>query len=224
MMYAHPEGDPKYLRNQWMLMNSIALFAIVTGVTVWFSTPFFTRDRDNEWHRRLRYLSISYALLSGTIALACSNVLASSRSEYEALIKAEKARRKHAIASELYLAQKTNTAIAQALIGHRQQELGLQPVTVETEESQEVPESSESSVDREHKKLPGTGTGTGTTEPEITLELVERVAISLADNRPDSEIIKNVIGMSGRNYQQGKIILDRIKRIIEDEVDTQDEN
>lgn len=198
----NPDGDAKHLKNQWLLLNTIALFFIFSGLVCWFSTPFFTRNRDNLWHRSLRYLSMSYALMSGAIVLACSNTLAVSKSEYEALIKAEIARRKHTIAANLYLAQRTNTQIAQAILTQRQQEWGVVP---ETTEFQGVDNRSVTPEPQEFSR-------NETLEPSP--EQIEQVVIALADNVPESEIIKTVLGYTGRRYQDGKQLLERILEIL----------
>ncbi|MFM6355337.1 MAG: hypothetical protein ACKPE9_05680 [Planktothrix sp.] len=128
--------------------------------------------------------------------------------------KREIAEFKHTIASDLFLAQGTNSAIAQFVLTERQ--ASLTPVTEFPESSdvelsdpsvhRQFPKSSESSKSSELQEL------SKETERERNLELfMEPVLEALENGLKDSDIIKDVMGFKGRRYAEGKIILNDIK-------------
>lgn len=195
--------DSKSIKQLWLTYHIVAIISSVVGLSIWFSTPFFTRHvRFNSHHQLFRWSSIIIGLGTGGSALYSSIVLAGLEPKIKALEKYETAQFKHSVASELYLARQTNTAIALAVSGERRVELGVEP-----RNAMEI-EGYEDSVDNGTEAVTSEVPVNGTQNEPGT----DAIAIALNDGIPDSEIIKNVMGYSGRNYQQGKTKLEEIKQ------------
>ena len=136
----------------------------------------------------------------------------------DAMNKREMAEFKHTIASDLFLAQGTNSAIAQFVLTERQ--ASLTPVT-EFPDSSEM-ELSDPSVHRQFPKSSESSESYGNaelskeTERERNLELfMEPVLEALENGLKDSDIIKDVMGFKGRRYAEGKAVLSDIKKYLE---------
>ncbi|MBP0043375.1 MAG: hypothetical protein J7545_15615 [Roseofilum sp. SBFL] len=185
----------------WFTLHIVAVTTSVIGVITWFSTPFFTRNvQENRYHQFFRWGSVAIGLTSGGSCLGSSLLLAELEPKVKALQKYELAQFKHSVASELHLAQQTNVAVAQAIVMERQDSLGLN----QAEESYE----SYNGYDNENfEGYNGSNETNGVTEQEH-----EQVAIALADGVADSEIIKTVLKCGGAKYQEGKAKLECIKK------------
>jgi hypothetical protein len=215
----NPVSHSEAIKQNWKLLHGINIIALTTAIPMWFVTPFLTRNPEsNSWHRFFRFSSISYAIVVGSSSLYFSNKLGKIKPKIDAMNKREIAEFKHTIASDLFLAQGTNTAIAQFVLTERQS--SLTPIT-EFPESSEV-ELSDSSV---HRQFPESSKSSKSsrnaelsrgTERERNLELfVEPVLEALENGLKDSDIIKDVMGFKGRRYAEGKEILNDIKSYLD---------
>lgn len=219
----NPVAQTDAIKQNWKLLHGINIIALATAIPMWFVTPFLTRNPEsNSWHRFFRFSSISYAIVVGSSSLYLSNKLGKIKPKIDAMNKREIAEFKHTIASDLFLAQGTNSAIAQFILTERQS--SLTPVT-EFPESSDV-EPSDPSVHRqfpersESSKSSGNSELSRGTERERNLELfVEPVLEAMENGLKDSDIIKDVMGFKGRRYADGKAILDDIKSYLELEED-----
>ena len=215
----NPSSHSEAIKQNWKLLHGINILALVTAVPLWFVTPFLTRNPElNGWHKFFRFSSISYAIVVGSSSLYFSNKLGKIKPKIDAMNKREIAEFKHTIASDLFLAQGTNSAIAQFILTERQS--SLTPVTEFPESSdvelsdpsvhRQFPESSESSKSSGNSEL------SRGTERERNLELfVEPVLEALENGLKDSDIIKDVMGFKGRRYADGKTILNDIKSYLD---------
>ena len=214
----NPVSHSEAIKQNWKLLHGINILALVTAVPIWFVTPFLTRNPElNGWHKFFRFTSIGYAIVVGSSSLYFSNKLGKMKPKIDAMNKREMAEFKHTIASDLFLAQGTNSAIAQFVLTERQ--ASLTPVTEFPESSEmepsdpsvhrQFPKSSESS---ESSESYGNAELSKETERERNLELfMEPVLEALENGLKDSDIIKDVMGFKGRRYAEGKIILNDIK-------------
>ncbi|MDB9518232.1 hypothetical protein PN466_14885 [Roseofilum reptotaenium CS-1145] len=170
---------------------------------LWFCTPFFTRNvRVNSYHQFFRWSSVVVGLVSGGACLSSSIILSGLEPKIKALEKYDVAQFKHSVASELFLAQQTNSAIALAVSTERKSSLGLTDPNASIDEDYEgVPLE---------RSLPPNSEGSNETNG-----LTEQVRIALNDGLPDSEIIKNVMGYKGAKYAEGRAKLEQIKSSLE---------
>ena len=215
----NPVSHSEAIKQNWKLLHGINILALVTAVPIWFVTPFLTRNPEsNGWHKFFRFTSIGYAIVVGSSSLYFSNKLGKMKPKIDAMNKREIAEFKHTIASDLFLAQGTNSAIAQFVLTERQ--ASLTPVT-EFPESSEM-ELSDPSVHRQFPKSSESSESYGNaelskeTERERNLELfMEPVLEALENGLKDSDIIKDVMGFKGRRYAEGKAVLSDIKKYLE---------
>lgn len=215
----NPVSHSEAIKQNWKLLHGINILALVTAVPIWFVTPFLTRNPElNGWHKFFRFTSIGYAIVVGSSSLYFSNKLGKMKPKIDAMNKREMAEFKHTIASDLFLAQGTNSAIAQFVLTERQ--ASLTPVT-EFPESSEM-ELSDPSVHRQFPKSSESSESYGNaelskeTERERNLELfMEPVLEALENGLKDSDIIKDVMGFKGRRYAEGKAVLSDIKKYLE---------
>jgi len=215
----NPVSHSEAIKQNWKLLHGINILALVTAVPIWFVTPFLTRNPEsNGWHKFFRFTSIGYAIVVGSSSLYFSNKLGKMKPKIDAMNKREMAEFKHTIASDLFLAQGTNSAIAQFVLTERQ--ASLTPVT-EFPESSDM-ELSDPSVHRQFPKSSESSESYGNaelskeTERERNLELfMEPVLEALENGLKDSDIIKDVMGFKGRRYAEGKAVLSDIKKYLE---------
>ena len=215
----NPVSHSEAIKQNWKLLHGINILALVTAVPIWFVTPFLTRNPEtNGWHKFFRFTSIGYAIVVGSSSLYFSNKLGKMKPKIDAMNKREMAEFKHTIASDLFLAQGTNSAIAQFVLTERQ--ASLTPVG-EFPESSDV-ELSDPSVHRQFPKSSESSESYGNaelskeTERERNLELfMEPVLEALENGLKDSDIIKDVMGFKGRRYAEGKAVLSDIKKYLE---------
>jgi len=220
----NPNANSEAIRANWKTYHLINIVALSTAVPIWFITPFLTRNPEsNGWHKFFRFTSISYAIVASGTSLYLSNQLGKLKPKIDALNKREQAAFKHSVASDLFLAQSTNTAIAQFLVTERSSSLSSEPVTTleplpEAEGNENEPEVTELVTAREPKGYKVTVTSSEGTEPQLSPlaeEFIDAVMDALEDGYSDTKIVKEVMGFSGRNYQDGKKILAEIKRFLE---------
>jgi len=215
----NPVSHSEAIKQNWKLLHGINILALVTAVPIWFVTPFLTRNPElNGWHKFFRFTSIGYAIVVGSSSLYFSNKLGKMKPKIDAMNKREMAEFKHTIASDLFLAQGTNSAIAQFVLTERQ--ASLTPV-IEFPESSEM-ELSDPSVHRQFPKSSESSESYGNaelskeTERERNLELfMEPILEALENGLKDSDIIKDVVGFKGRRYAEGKAVLSDIKKYLE---------
>lgn len=220
----NPSTQVEAIKQNWRLNHCINLFLLTTSLPFWFFTPFLTREiTSNNWHKFFRFASISYAITASGTSLYLSTQLGKIKPKIDAINKREQAEFKHSLASDLYLAQSTNTAIAQYLLTDRTTSLSSENVT----ELEPLPERDGNENEEEVTELvtapePKGYTVTGTRNQSYDTELsplaeeyIDAVMDALEDGLSDTKIIKEVLQFNGRNYQTGKKILAEIKRFLE---------
>lgn len=110
-------SSEKSIQKLWTTYHTINIIAACTAVPLWFFTPFLTHDIDsNGFHKFFRGFSIVYGLSASGVTLILSSELTKLKPKIDALNKREQAEFKHSLASDLWLAQGRNTAIAQLLL------------------------------------------------------------------------------------------------------------
>lgn len=207
----------------WKVLNAVNLVLIPTVAVTWLFTPFITRDiQKNGVHLFFRIFSVSYGIMGTGAILYSSAELTKLKPKIDALNKREQAEFKQSLASDLYVTQSTNTAIAQFLVGERQAELTPTVEPLEQAYSEEFDQFDESNepVERTSSIVRRTNrTIERTVEPnELSREAeayLEDVQEALEDELTDSKIIKEVMGFRSEKYKQGKAILEEIKKHLE---------
>jgi hypothetical protein len=217
----------KSIQKLWTTYHVINIIAACTAVPLWFFTPFLTRSIDsNGFHKFFRGFSIAYGLTASATTLILSSELTKLKPKIEALNKREQAEFKHSLASDLFLAQGTNTAIAQFLLSERSSSMSsessqsvtdLEPIP-EGEGNENEQEVTDQVTGSELSSYKVTGTRNQSYEPQLSKEAeqyIDDVVDALEDGLNDTEIVKKVLAMTGRNYQKGKQLLSEIKRFLE---------
>jgi hypothetical protein len=153
---------------------------------MWSVVPFLTQDKP------VRYAALLYAILSGSITTYSSVELIKNKRIYAALDKSEVDDFLHQLAVQQYTQQQNHT-----------QQGVTDPELRNAPSYNELQDSGYSSGNSEHTELP---------DPELVTDVED----ALADELTDSQIIKNILGFKGRNYQQGKDLLDAIKKLIKE--------
>lgn len=221
----------KSIQKLWATYHTINIIAACTAVPLWFFSPFLTRDIDsNGVHKFFRGFSIFYGLTASATTLILSSELTKLKPKIDALNKREQAEFKHSLASDLWLAQGTNTAIAQFILAERSSSMSSQSVTnVEPIPEREGNENEDEVTDRVTGSELSSSKVTGTRNQGYELELsseaeqyIDDVVEALEDGLTDTEIVKKVMSMTGRNYQKGKQLLSEIKRFLELEENSHD--
>lgn len=213
----------KAIRKLWNLYHAFNIIAIFSSVPLWFFTPFLARDIDNNWHKFFRGFSIIYGLTASGTVLFISNELTRLKPKIDALNKRETAEFKHSLASDLWLAQGRNTAIAQLLLSSSVPSTPSDDVRSAEGTPEEDDSDSEPSPSRPSPAPEGTlsrvreGEGKrkeGGLSPEAE-SFFDDVLDALEDGLSDYKIIESVMGYKGRHYQKGKAILEEIKQFLD---------
>lgn len=219
----NPQQQNEAIKQNWKTYHLINIFLLTTSLPFWFFTPFLTRNPElNGWHKFFRFTSISYAILASSTSLYLTTKLGEIKPKIDAIKKREQAEFKHSLASDLFLAQGTNTAIAQYLLTDRATSLTSQgvsdsEVTLEADTTVFDDETSLTSQTPEVGTSDLTGSGS---KPETGLsveaeEMFELVIDALEDGYSDTKIVEELMGYKGRSYKKGKNVLNEIKRFIE---------
>ncbi|MFM6423818.1 hypothetical protein [Planktothrix sp.] len=162
-------------------------------------------------------------MTASATTLILSSELTKLKPKIDALNKREQAEFKHSLASDLWLAQGRNTAIAQLLLSDATPSTPSEDVrnpegTLEGEYSDDIDTPSRPSKTPEGTLSRVRG-GEGTRkEGELSKEaesFFEDVLDALEDGLSDYKIVESVLGYKGRNYKEGKAILEEIKRFLE---------
>ena len=178
-------------------LHLTAISLLILGFFVWSITPFIANEKDSLNHRLVRYSSLIISLSCGSLALYCGLKLDKDNGVHQATIKSQNDIKYHGLATEQYLEEKRLELIASYQLQEFQQELlPVTHVTPETSMNQEVTEL----------QLPE--------NQLVNRNLVTAVTNAINDGLSDSKIIKEVLGMTGRNYQDGKTLLSQIKKQI----------
>jgi hypothetical protein len=219
----NPQQQNEAIKQNWKTHHLINIFLLTTSLPFWFFTPFLTRDiNTNNWHKFFRFTSIGYAVLASSTSLYLTTQLAKTKPKIDAINKREQAEFKHSLASDLFLAQGTNTAIAQYLLTDRATSLTSQGVS-DPEVTLEADTTAFDDGTSHTSQTPEVGTSITSqsgSKPEVGLsveaeEMFELVVDALEDGYSDTKIVEELMGYKGRNYKKGKKVLSEIKQFLE---------
>ncbi len=175
------------LRQQRAILYSLAIGGTLSGFLVWSVAPFVTQNK------ALRFLSLSYSAIAGLITCYSSSVLIRNQRIYKALDSSE---------IDDYLHQLAVTQYGQQRYWESQ---GIyNPVNPEMTNYQTLPEFTNANGKLEKDYL-------------HDLEMLADVSDAIEDGLSDSQIIQNILGYKGRNYNEGKTLLKQIKQLMETE-------
>lgn len=219
----NPSSNVEAIKQNWKTHHLINIFLLTTSLPFWFFTPFLTRDVNvNNWHKFFRFTSIGYAILASSTSLYLTTQLAKTKPKIDAINKREQAEFKHSLASDLFLAQGTNTAIAQYLLTDRTTSLTSQSVSdpeVTLEADTTVLDGGTSITSQTPEvgtsDLPVSGSQVEVTLSQEAQEFLEAVLDGLEDGYTDTQIIEQLMGFKGRSYKKGKKVLSEIKHFLE---------
>ncbi|VXD15981.1 conserved hypothetical protein [Planktothrix serta PCC 8927] len=212
----NPNAQSEAIKQNWKTYHILNIILLSTSLPCWFFTPFLTRDTANNWHRVFRFASIIYAISASSTSLYLSNQLGKLKPKIDALNKREQAEFKHSLASDLYLAQSTNTAIAQFLVAERSSSLSSPNSELLNDSVHEDYSDNEPLVQNRSER--GELNRSSVQKPELSKlaqEYFEPVLEALEDGLSDSQIIKDVMGFKNYRYKEGKAILSEIKDELE---------
>lgn len=214
----------KSIKQLWTTYHAINIIAACTAVPLWFFTPFLTRNIDsNGFHKFFRGFSIFYGLTASATTLILSSELTKLKPKIDALNKREQAEFKHGLASDLWLAQGRNTAVAQLLLSDSVPSTPYEDVRNPEGTPEEEYSDNDNAPSTPSKTPEGTlsrvreGEGTRK-EGELSKQaesFFEEVLDALEDGLSDYKIVESVLGYKGRNYKEGKAILEEIKCFLE---------
>lgn len=207
------------------IVGSGAVVCSIIGLTI----PTMHRDKDNIWHVMKNWGAIGLIASSGLTMVWTSKQLEWLNPEINAIEKAQAAQGKHSIASWLFQANKLNSDIAQSLITdnspvqQRQQaemleqayQAGLQEGY---QEGLEVSDNGNSQVSgNSETAITQANSDNYNYISQLSPELIELIQTELIDGKSETTIIKDTMGMRGKNYKKGRQILDEIKRLMRSE-------
>lgn len=223
----NPSSQVDAIKQNWKTHHLINIFLLSTSLPFWIATPFLTRDvLTNGWHKFFRFSSITYAILASGSSLYLTTQLGEMKPKIDAIKKREQTEFKHSIASDLYLAQSTNTAIAQYLLSERSTELSSEQFTenellndsVHDGSSENTPAVQNRSELSERHGSAVQNRSENSSSPELSAiseEYLDAVLEALEDGISDSTIIKEVLGFKNYRYKEGKAILREIKQFLD---------
>lgn len=184
------------------ILHSTGISSAIAGLFLWSITPFVTESK------LLRFGSLGTSLILGGISLASGVKLEQNKTLYRAIQKAEEDDFLHRIASAQYGQQQVWETIAAG--GTRRDDLPVGATsTLEVPgsdaEVSEVPEDGELT-----DSLPGSNQ---------TSQLVAgspgspgSVKKAIKEGKSDTWIIENILKMGGRKFEEGKVILEEMKK------------
>ena len=175
-------------------LHLTATSLLIFGFFIWSIVPFVATEKDKLSHQLFRYSSLILSLSCGSLGLFCGVKLEKDNNLHQATLKSQNNVRFHGLATEQYLEEQRLELLAKYQLQEFQQT--LYPITPETLINQEVTEL----------QLP---------ENELVdHNLVTSVTHAINNGLSDSKIIKEILGMKGRNYKEGKALLSQIKEQI----------
>ena len=205
------------------LLIRMGLLSILTA-TIGLSIPTFHRDKTDIWDVAKNWLAIGLIGSCGANLVWISQELEDLKPEKIAIQKAQAAQSKHAVASWLFQANKLHTDVAQATVMElspiQQQQLeqayqaGLQEGY---HEALEVSGNGNSLVSGNSETALTVSNSVNSSASQLSPELIELVQTELLDGKAETSIIKDTLGMRGKNYKKGRQILDEIKRTLDED-------
>ena len=220
------ERTSRIVRLANFTLNVIGFGAITTAV-IGLSVPTLHRDKTDYWHIIKNWGAIGLIGCSGVCMVWVSKELERLKPEIDAIDKAETMQGKHSIASWLFQANKLSSDIAQSVITDNS------PVQ-QRQLAEQLEQAYQAGLQEGYQEgLEVTGNGnqavSGNSETAITPvnsdnynyisqlspELIELIQTELIDGKSETTIIKDTMGMRGKNYKKGRQILDEIKRLME---------
>ena len=199
----NPKPDSQHVRNLNGLLHNVTLVVVPTATVLILATPFFTPNpKSNNWHQGFRWTSLSLGFVASIIGLKCSDKLQHLKPKIDSLNEQEKREFTFDASSHLKLAQLRNLGIVQMMMGEVNQ-AKLQADAVLNPELLEP--ADESSYNSRNSEVPDG------TDP-VTDDEIEEVLDAIKDGVSESKIIKEMMGFKGRQYSQGKQILEQLKK------------
>lgn len=202
------------------IVGSGAITLSIIGVSV----PMLHRDKADIWHIMKNWGAIGLIGGSGLTLVWVSRQLEILSPEIRAIEKAQGMQAKHNIASWLYQANKLSSDIAQSVV------VESSPLQ-QQQQQQQLEAAYQAGLQEGYEEgvnVVSNGNPPVTAEPEpsnlaeisnLSPEVIEMVKTEILDGKSESKIIKETLGMVGRNYAKGKAIVNQIKRFIQPEQD-----
>ncbi len=197
------------------LLIRMGCLSILTA-TIGLSIPTFHRDKSDIWDVVKNWLAIGRIGSCGVNLVWISKELEDLKPEKIAIQKAQTAQSKHAVASWLFQANKLHTDVAQATVmelSPLQQQQKIYELEASYQEGLQEGANLNYSIST-NGKLPFTAETENrkSSVNSVSPELIELVETELLDGKAESKIIQETLGMRGRDYSEGKRILNGIKQ------------
>lgn len=199
----NPKPDSQHVRNLNGLLHNVTLAVVPTATVLILATPFFAPNpKQNNWHLGFRWTSLGLGFCASIVGLKCSDKLQHLKPKIDSLNEQEKREFTFDASSHLKLAQLRNLGIVQMMMGEVNQ-AKLQADAVLNPELLEPSDDSGYSS-RNSEVTDGTGS--------VTDDEIDEVLDAIKDGVSESKIIKDMMGFKGRQYSQGKQILEQLKK------------
>ena len=199
----NPKPDSIHVRSLHDILHNVAISIIPLATVAVLATPFFTPNpKQNHWHQTFRWSSLTLGFCASVIGLKCADRLQHLKPKIDSLNEQEKREFTFDASSHLKLAQLRNLGIVQMMMGEVNQ-AKLQAEAVLNPELLEP--ADDSGYTARNSEVTG---GTDS----VTDDEVDEVLDAIKDGVSESKIIKEMMGFKGRQYSQGKKILEQLKK------------
>lgn len=183
------------LRQNRSMLLLIATASSITGLLLWSASPFALNNPKDKVQVVLRYLSLFGSLSCGVTAIVCGNQL----QRISPLVKAIETAERNDFLEQL--------AVSQYQQQQQWQQMALAPTQLQqfpvAVQAEPVDQGSTTSAD----PLP-TSQNSEVTGSEHFRSLWKSVSLLKEQGISDTKIIEEVLGMSGRKFNEGKQMLD----------------
>jgi len=186
---SNPQQQLRQNRAMLLLIGGVSSF---TGLMLWSATPFAASNPKNTVHVCIRYIALFSSLSCGVAAVATGYQLEKINPLIKALDMAEKDDFLTQLAASQWVQQQQwEKRASQAL-----QPTSQPPVSVQ----QDTPSQSTS-------QLTDPTSDAGSPDIEGYRALFQSVSLAKSQGATDTQIIEKVLGLGGRNFNQGKVAL-----------------
>lgn len=188
------------LRQNRSMLLAIATASSISGLLIWSASPFALNNPKDKVQVVLRYLSLFGSLGCGVTAIVCGQQL----QKINPLIKALDIAEKNDFLEQL--------AVSQFQQQQQWQRLALEPTQLQPISPALQPESDAPLSDTSASPLPTSQTSE-VNESERFRSLWKSVSLLKEQGLSDTKIIEEVLGMSGRKFNEGKQMLDALLQL-----------
>jgi hypothetical protein len=182
----------------------IATASSISGLLLWSASPFALSNPKDKVQVVLRYLSLFGSLSCGVTAIACGSQL----QKINPLVKAIETAERNDFLEQL--------AVSQFQQQQQWHQMALAPTQLQPVDVAVQPQGSDQSSTTSADSLP-TSQNSEVNGSEHFRSLWKSVSLLKEQGLSDTKIIEEVLGMSGRKFNEGKQMLDALLQLGEQE-------